>query len=792
MTLSKRNIPRRAVTLTLAVAFCLSLVPVVPAAAVAGRTLYVSQSAPAGGVGTMSAPYHTIQSAVSAASAGDTVVVSGGTYNERLKLDRSGTAASPVTIAAASGATVNVSQGIQVSGSYQKVSNLVVANGTTSGAAQVDVSGSNNVLAGVAVHDAAAGTSISITGSNNTLTNIDAYNCNSASITGGSHNTIFGGTLHHTSAMFIVVDHADYTTLENLDMHDPGQAASSLADGQGSDGIDFNASHLTIRGCKIHNVFMNSAQQHADAIQWWNMGDDFVFENNVLGSRAKGGKLGLQDQGHLEFESGTSGQTSQRVIIRNNVFLGTDGSYVLNGAPSSTILGQADNWQIVGNTFNCSQEIRGDFFANMRNMTIKDNVFCVQNNLKLGSGSVMDYNAYCGGAAKSAGEGSHSFTTSDPRFVNANVSSSTGYGANADWHLQSGSPLLGKGVVLSSLPRDAGGAARPNPPSVGAFEVSGSSPAPTPVPTPTPGPAKDYVRLSGPTRFETAVSIAAAMYPSYTGVTDVVITSGEDRSAVDGLSAAGLAGAYKAPLLLVHSTSVPSAVKSAIGAMSPGVRLHIVGGPVAVSDAVKQELSGYGKVASVDRVAGADRYETAGAVAREMKVLLGASMPTTALIANGADASHFYDALALSPLAYKMHFPILLVTQGSVPGATSAALRDAGLSTRLIGGGAPAVSESVRTSLGVAAGDRMAGPNRYSTAIAIANYAKAKGWLGFSWQAIASSVPDALSAGPMIGAKSGVILLTSTSALSQETSTFVLDNKPSLTGGYVCGAVTPQ
>ena len=39
-----------------------------------------------------------------------------------------------------------------------------------------------------------------------------------------------------------------------------------------------------------------------------------------------------------------------------------------------------------------------------------------------------------------------------------------------DYHLQMGSPAIGAGVDFNELKSDADGAARPNPPSIGAFE----------------------------------------------------------------------------------------------------------------------------------------------------------------------------------------------------------------------------------------------------------------------------------------------------------------------------------
>lgn len=269
---------------------------------------------------------------------------------------------------------------------------------------------------------------------------------------------------------------------------------------------------------------------------------------------------------------------------------------------------------------------------------------------------------------------------------------------------------------------------------------------------------KDVVRKAGADRYETALRLANEAFPQWQGVTDVIIASGEDASAVDALSAAGLAGVYDAPIILVRKDSVPPAVTRALKAMPWGVDVHIVGGAASVSGNVQTALDGINTVGTVDRVYGANRYETAAAVARAMKTKLG-SLPTTALIANGADAAHYYDALALSPIACNRHFPILLVKQDSVPATTSAILTELGLTTRFIAGSQDSVSDGVATALGVDPAHRLAGPNREQTAIAIAERANYDHWLGYANFCVAANIPDALAAGAMIGRKDGVLLL---------------------------------
>jgi PKD repeat protein len=79
-----------------------SLTPTPAHAATAGTTLYVNNASGAGctdsGSGTEAAPYCTVQAAVAAVSAGETVLIEPGSYNGAVDVTHSGTATAPITI----------------------------------------------------------------------------------------------------------------------------------------------------------------------------------------------------------------------------------------------------------------------------------------------------------------------------------------------------------------------------------------------------------------------------------------------------------------------------------------------------------------------------------------------------------------------------------------------------------------------------------------------------------------------------------------------------------------------
>lgn len=90
--------------------------------------------------------------------------------------------------------------------------------------------------------------------------------------------------------------------------------------------------------------------------------------------------------------------------------------------------------------------------------------------------------------------------------------------------------------------------------------------------------------IMGPTRYETAVALAEH---TFNKPANAVVASGQTFA--DSLAGGALAGRLNAPLLLTppHTTNV--ATQKYLSAVKPN--LHVLGGPVAVSDAVLDALS---------------------------------------------------------------------------------------------------------------------------------------------------------------------------------------------------------
>jgi hypothetical protein len=109
------------------------------------------------------------------------------------------------------------------------------------------------------------------------------------------------------------------------------------------------------------------------------------------------------------------------------------------------------------------------------------------------------------------------------------------------------------------------------------------------------------------------------------------------------------------------------------------------------------------------------------------------------------------------------------------------------LSTRYIVGNTAAVSEGVRTSLSIPVANRIAGAEVQGDAVALADKAKAMGWLANSYVGFAAAVPDAATGGAYMGKKNGALLLVLQNSVPPTTSDWLTANKATVLGGYVFG-----
>ena len=286
----------------------------------------------------------------------------------------------------------------------------------------------------------------------------------------------------------------------------------------------------------------------------------------------------------------------------------------------------------------------------------------------------------------------------------------------------------------------------------------------------------------------TGVALAKRSFPNkYAGVKNLVIATSSAGHRSDSLVAAGLAGAYDAPELIVNSRSIPAAVATAIKAMPHGLKIHIVGNTKAVTTSVRNKLAKISSVGSVDRVSGADRYAVAANVARKMSTVLGSSMPTTTLIADGLKSTALWDCLVGSAVSNRRHFPLLLTRGAAVPSATSGAIADLGLATVYILGSPLAVPDAVAVTLSVPAENRIGGPTHFDTAVELAERATLEGWLAKAQIGFANRVSAALTAGVFMGRRNGAIIYAGPTTVQPVTAGYLTANHYLIDAGWAFG-----
>jgi putative cell wall-binding protein len=110
--------------------------------------------------------------------------------------------------------------------------------------------------------------------------------------------------------------------------------------------------------------------------------------------------------------------------------------------------------------------------------------------------------------------------------------------------------------------------------------------------------------------------------------------------------------------------------------------VYLLGGPAAVSPSVEAAFVAAGL--QVQRVFGADRYDTAVEVARRVSLL----PPSDVLIVSG---TNFADAMVAGPVAGRLSSPVLLASPTGLSQSTQAYLATVPTTPRVVIGGVAAV-----------------------------------------------------------------------------------------------------
>ncbi|WP_101773131.1 cell wall-binding repeat-containing protein [Peptostreptococcus faecalis] len=245
----------------------------------------------------------------------------------------------------------------------------------------------------------------------------------------------------------------------------------------------------------------------------------------------------------------------------------------------------------------------------------------------------------------------------------------------------------------------------------------------------------DEIRqIKGADRYATAGSISGDM-----GSYDSVILVNADKNLADGLSASGLSGVIKAPILLVKKDSIPNETQLRLDIAK---KIYIIGSENSISKSVENQLKDENMGGfSVKRIGGSDRIETSNNIAKEIINIKGSIGKVFVTNGNKGEA----DAMSISAVASRDGEPVLL-TNGSTINDVTASIIEKTRNVYAIGG-RNLMSTGLVSSISAT---RISGDDRYKTnAAVIKNFYKdypTKIYLSDGYKLV-----DALTGGPLAG-----------------------------------------
>ncbi|MFU8803027.1 MAG: cell wall-binding repeat-containing protein [Bradymonadaceae bacterium] len=219
-----------------------------------------------------------------------------------------------------------------------------------------------------------------------------------------------------------------------------------------------------------------------------------------------------------------------------------------------------------------------------------------------------------------------------------------------------------------------------------------------------------------------ASAVALSRYLFSNGAPTAVHALGSEgafNAGFDAIAGGPLARKLGGPLLLTGSNTLTDATEAELrrllGAPTRLQRVVILGGTGVISDQVRNAVLALG-VATVDRVAGANRYETAAAAAP----LVGASR-RIAFLANGT----VLDGHLAGGIAAALEAPILLTGDDQLHPSTLAALNSLNITETIVIGAVAAIPDAVVAQI-PGATRRMDGASQYEVSAALAEYGIAR------------------------------------------------------------------
>lgn len=262
----------------------------------------------------------------------------------------------------------------------------------------------------------------------------------------------------------------------------------------------------------------------------------------------------------------------------------------------------------------------------------------------------------------------------------------------------------------------------------------------------------DTRRIQGSDRWHTAALTSQRMNADGSGP---VVFLANGLNFPDALSAGPAVIAAGGTLLTTAADSLPAATAAELERLQPS-EVRVIGGENAVSPSVFDEVASI-VAGPVTRIEGATRWQTSERIVRS-------AFPSGAETVFVATGVNYPDALAAGPAAGFAGAPLVLIdgSGAALTNETRKLLQDLATKRVVVVGGTSAISSALETQLrdvsGVESVERLAGQDRFETAVAI----NARFFPGSQDALLASGYgfADALAGAPLAGMLAAPLYLT--------------------------------
>lgn len=433
-----------------------------------GSVYYVAPTGNDLNPGTIAQPWKTIQKAANTLTAGDTVYIRAGTYQEQVIPANSGNSGNTITYAAYPGETVTID------GTGQSLPNWATGLFVVEDRSYIRVSGLRIINAGPNQNNAG----IYVDNSHYiTIENNYTYNTVSSGIGvwDGSNITIDYNEVRLANndgeQEMITVSGTDTFEIKNNHIHQGGPGTN------GGEGITIKGGATNGKIYKNHVHDITSGQRTCLYVDGWGGAkatSNIEVYQNILHNCAAGISLSSED-----------GSLVRDVNVYNNIVYGnqSNGLEIGNWGEPGVSVRPIQSVTFINNTVynNGSAGWGSGFFnenPNVTNIVVRNNIFSQNPTSQIVNESTaaltVDYNLIDGTQEYTYAINGSNYVTGDPKFVNPGT----------DFHLQNNSPAIDAGSAMAAPGDDYEGNSRPQDGDgngtatydIGAYEVTAGGP----------------------------------------------------------------------------------------------------------------------------------------------------------------------------------------------------------------------------------------------------------------------------------------------------------------------------